>query len=82
LIIPLVRRYLRERVEQRVKPAVFHYIDDAMQPMAECERYTQLLAQPIDLCCLGLGENGHLAFNEPSVADFDDPHSLKLVKLD
>jgi glucosamine-6-phosphate deaminase len=78
------RRYLRERVEQRVKPAVFHYIEgDAMQPMAECERYTQmLLAQPIDLCCLGLGENGHLAFNEPSVADFDDPHSVKLVKLE
>jgi glucosamine-6-phosphate deaminase len=54
-----------------------------MQPVAECERYTQLLlAQPIDLCCLGLGENGHLAFNEPFVADFDDPHSVKLVKLE
>lgn len=77
-------RYLRERVEQRVKPAVFHYIEgNAMQPLAECQRYTQLLlAQPIDLCCLGLGENGHLAFNEPLVADFDDPHYVKLVKLE
>jgi len=53
LIIPL--RCLRERVEQRVKPAVFHYIEgDAMQPMAECERYTQMLLAQIDLCCLGL----------------------------
>jgi glucosamine-6-phosphate deaminase len=49
----------------------------------ECERYTRLLlAQPIDLCCLGIGENGHLAFNDPAVADFCDPHALKLVKLD
>lgn len=76
--------YLRERVEKRVKPAVFHYIKgDAMQPLDECERYTRLLlAQPIDLCCLGVGENGHLAFNEPSVADFHDPHQVKLVKLE
>ena len=78
------RRYLRERVENLVKPRVFHYIEgDAMQPLAECERYTRLLlAQPIDLCCLGIGENGHLAFNEPNVASFDDPYSVKLVKLD
>jgi glucosamine-6-phosphate deaminase len=78
------RRYLRERVENRVKPFQFHYIKgDALQPLDECLRYTNLLqAQPIDLCCLGLGENGHLAFNEPSVANFNDPQSVKLVKLD
>lgn len=78
------RHYLRERVEKWVKPKVFHYIEgDTKQPLAECDRYTQLLlAQPIDLCCLGLGENGHLAFNEPSVADFNDPHYIKLVKLE
>jgi glucosamine-6-phosphate deaminase len=78
------RRYLRERVEQQVNPFQFHYIEgDTNQPLAECDRYTKLLqAQPIDLCCLGLGENGHLAFNEPSVADFNDPESVKLVKLD
>lgn len=48
------RRYLRSRVENWVKPRAFHYIDgNAMQPLAECKRYTQLLlAQPIDLCCL------------------------------
>ncbi|OUL36241.1 glucosamine-6-phosphate deaminase [Nostoc sp. T09] len=78
------RRYLRERVEQRVNPQKFHYIEgDTLQPLAECDRYTKLLqAQPIDLCCLGIGENGHLAFNDPSVADFQDPYRVKLVKLD
>jgi glucosamine-6-phosphate deaminase len=78
------RRYMRERVEKRVFPQQFHYIEgDALQPVAECDRYTKLLqAQPIDLCCLGVGENGHLAFNDPAVANFQDPYSVKLVKLD
>jgi len=78
------RRYMREKVENRVNPGLFHYIEgDAIQPIEECNRYSQLLqAQPIDLCCLGLGENGHLAFNDPSVADFEDPQIVKLVKLE
>lgn len=78
------RRYLRERVEMRVKPRAFHYLEgDTLLPLAECARYASLLtAQPIDLCCLGIGENGHIAFNDPPVADFSDPHQVKLVKLD
>ncbi len=78
------RRYLRERVEARVKPKQFHYLQgDALLPLRECERYAKLLsAQAIDLCCLGIGENGHLAFNDPPVADFNDPYPVKLVKLD
>lgn len=78
------RRYMRERVESLVQPRTFHYLDgETMEPLDECERYSQLLkAQPIDLCCLGVGENGHLAFNDPPVARFDDPHWVKLVKLD
>jgi glucosamine-6-phosphate deaminase len=78
------RRYMRERVEQRVKPKVFHYLQgDAALPLDECERYSELLsAQPIDLCCLGIGENGHLAFNDPPVANFEDAHKVKLVQLD
>jgi len=78
------RNYLRERVERLVQPKTFHYIEgDALLPIKECERYAQLLrAQPIDLCCLGIGENGHLAFNDPSVADFHDNRSVKIVKLD
>ena len=37
---------------------------------------------PLDLCCLGIGENGHLAFDDPPVADFDDPLDVKVVTLD
>lgn len=78
------RRYLRERVEKFIKPKRFYYIEgDALEPIEECERYTKLLqTRSIDLCCLGIGENGHLAFNEPSVADFHDPRLVKIVKLD
>ncbi|MDY7005372.1 MAG: glucosamine-6-phosphate deaminase [Cyanobacteriota bacterium] len=78
------RRYLRERVETSIKPYQFHYIEgDTNEPLRECDRYTQLLStQPIDLVCLGIGENGHLAFNEPSVANFNDLRTVKLVKLD
>src|SRR4051812_24801414 len=78
------RRYMRERVEQRVKPRQFHYLQgDTLLPLDECDRYARLLqAQPIDLCCLGIGENGHIAFNDPPVADFADPRPVKLVKLD
>ncbi|MFZ9855119.1 MAG: glucosamine-6-phosphate deaminase [Limisphaerales bacterium] len=78
------RRYMKDRVESLVRPKVFHYIGgDADLPQIECDRYTALLrAQTIDLCCMGVGENGHLAFNDPPVARFDDPAWVKLVKLD
>jgi glucosamine-6-phosphate deaminase len=78
------RKYLRERVETLVKPGAFHYIaGDAPLPLDECERYEALLtAQPIDLCCMGVGENGHLAFNDPPVANFRDKRLIKLVQLD
>lgn len=78
------RRYMQERVESLVRPQAFHYLEgDTLLPLDECDRYTAALrAQPIDLCCLGIGENGHLAFNDPPVARFDDPHWVKLVKLD
>ncbi|MBN2507498.1 MAG: glucosamine-6-phosphate deaminase [Verrucomicrobia bacterium] len=78
------RRFLRERVEKRVRPAAFHYIaGDCLEPLAECARYGALLgAQPVDLCCLGIGENGHIAFNDPPVADFADGRVIKLVKLE
>lgn len=78
------RRYMRERVEQRVRPKAFHYLEgDALEPIKECDRYSKLLsAQPIDLCCLGVGENGHIAFNDPPVADLNDPLKVKIVQLD
>ncbi len=49
----------------------------------ECERYSQLLKQyPADIICMGIGENGHIAFNDPPVADFNDAVYVKKVQLD
>ena len=78
------RRYMRERILDRVDLAAFHGIrGDAPDADAECDRYAALLREhPLDLCCLGIGENGHLAFNDPPVADFDDPLDVKVVELD
>jgi glucosamine-6-phosphate deaminase len=76
-------RYIRHRVVDRVKPGAAHLIDGTNDPDDEIRRYTTLLAEhPLDLTCLGIGENGHLAFNDPPVADFDDPATVKEVELD
>ena len=49
----------------------------------ECARYARLLEQhPVDIVCLGVGENGHIAFNDPAFADFNDPKLVKVVELD
>jgi len=78
------RRFIRERVAEKLPQAAFHYIQgDSPEPLRECRRYCDLLHnQPIDLCCLGIGENGHIAFNDPHVANLRDPHTIKLVQLD
>jgi glucosamine-6-phosphate deaminase len=75
--------YMRELVEQKVALHKFNYLaGDTLEPIAECDRYHRLLsAQSIDLCFLGIGETGHIAFNDPEVADFDDRYPVKLVKL-
>jgi glucosamine-6-phosphate deaminase len=77
------QRYMRELVEQKVAVRKFNYLaGDTLEPIAECDRYQQLLAvQAIDLCFLGVGETGHIAFNDPEVADFNDRYPVKLVKL-
>jgi glucosamine-6-phosphate deaminase len=78
------QRYMRERVAAHLGFGDFHYIDgSARDPEREAARYARLIEKhPIDLCCLGIGENGHLAFNDPPVADFDDPLVVKVVELD
>ena len=78
------RKYLKERVFDRVNPAEAHYLEgDAMEPLDAIRDYAAALAAaPIDLCCLGIGENGHIAFNDPPVADFADAEPIKIVKLD
>lgn len=78
------RHYLAKHLTNKVSLGQWHGIEgDADQPLDVCEAYAQLLhAYPADLCCLGVGNNGHLAFNDPDVADFSDPHTVKLVRLD
>lgn len=78
------RRYLKQNVADVVQPAAAHYLEgDAMEPLKAMHQYAAALdSAPIDVCCLGIGENGHIAFNDPDVADFDDPETLKIVKLD
>lgn len=78
------QRYMRERVAARLPFMEFNYLaGDAPDADLEAARYEALLrAHPLDLCCAGIGENGHLAFNDPPVADFDDPRDVKVVALD
>ena len=61
-----------------------NYIDiTATDPEAEAERYGKLLDEnPTDIVIMGIGENGHIAFNDPPVADFADTKTVKPVKLD
>ena len=77
------QRYMRERVAA-LPFQEFHYLTgDTGDAQAEADRYAALLrAHPLDLCCCGIGENGHLAFNDPPVADFDDPVDVKIVALE
>ena len=77
-------RWLREAIFDKVRPGQVHYLDGrARDPQAEAERYAGLLkGAPIDFCLMGIGENGHIAFNDPPVADFDDPKLVKIVELD
>jgi glucosamine-6-phosphate deaminase len=77
------RRYLKEKIVDRVHPGAFHFIDgEAPDPEAECRRVGDLLAQhPIDVAFVGIGENGHLAFNDPP-ADFETRRPYLVVRLD
>jgi len=78
------RNYLREHLVKRIPaPRAVHWIQAENDAAEECARYAALLAEkPVDLTCMGIGENGHLAFNDPPVADFQDPLLIKKVQLD
>ena len=78
------RRYLRENLTQRVPMREFLEIDGNAENLdAVCADYSsRLRATRPDLCLLGIGENGHLAFNDPGEANFEDPDDIKIVKLD
>jgi glucosamine-6-phosphate deaminase len=77
------RRYLRDRVFRYVTPGAFHQIrGEAEDQSVECVRYAALLPDGgFDIALLGIGENGHLAFNDPP-CDFADLSPVRVVKLD
>ena len=77
------RRYLKERIVARVHPGAFHFIEgDANDPAAEARRVGKILSRhPIDVAFVGIGENGHLAFNDPP-ADFETDEPYLVVNLD
>ena len=76
--------FLKNAIFGRVPFASVDYIDcTAVDPEAECERYSALLtANKCDIIIMGIGENGHIAFNDPHVADFNDEKVVKVVSLD
>jgi glucosamine-6-phosphate deaminase len=74
--------YLDRQLFDRVRPGAVHRIDTTANAVNECRRYGLLVtAAPIDIVCLGIGENGHLAFNDPPDANFTDPDPMRVVTL-
>jgi len=76
--------FLRRRLFNKVKPGMVYYINGNAEDLEkEAQRYAELLKKyGLDIACVGIGENGHLAFNDPHVADFNDPLMVKVVELD
>jgi glucosamine-6-phosphate deaminase len=77
-------RYLDQHLFDYVALKEVHYLDLAgLAPEEACRRYEALLGEePLHLACIGIGENGHIAFNDPHMADFNDPKRVKIVELD
>ena len=77
------RKYLNERIVSHVHPGTFHVVNgDAADPAIECRRLGELICrQTIDAAFVGIGENGHLAFNDPP-ADFETEEPYIVVTLD
>lgn len=78
------RRYLRTRLTERVPIGKFYEIDGSAADLTATQRkYSRLLTDAApQICLLGIGENGHLAFNDPHEADFSDPETIRVVQLD
>ncbi len=75
--------FLREKLFEKVHPGNVYYLNGMTGDLkAECKRYAGLLEDhPLDIACIGIGENGHLAFNDPPFADFQDPLIVKIVEI-
>jgi len=80
----LFGNWLKRKIFNRVNPGKVYLINgNANPPETEITRYTNLLKDnPPDITCLGIGENGHIAFNDPEFADFNDPFFMKIVEPD
>lgn len=78
------RNYLKKRILDAVSPKKIYFLNgDAKDLEREMNDYADALkTNPIDIACIGIGENGHIAFNDPPVADFNDPKLVKSVTLD
>lgn len=78
------RRWLREHIAERTDLDAVRYLNaDEEDLVQEADRYAALLSSgPIDVAFVGFGENGHIAFNDPHVANFQDPETVKVVELD
>jgi glucosamine-6-phosphate deaminase len=76
--------FLRRNFIDGIHPKAFYTIPSQEQDLDEvCRGYEQLLHEhPADLCAMGIGENGHVAFNDPPYADFADPLWVKVVQID
>lgn len=75
--------WLDAHVFTRLSFAAVHRMTPEPDADAEVARYAALMNEaPIDFVCLGIGVNGHIAFNDPPVADFNDPVDVKIVELD
>ena len=77
------RKYLSERFVEKIHPGQVHFIEgDAPDPELECQRLGDLISrEPIDIAFIGIGENGHIAFNDPP-ADFETEEPYLIVNLD
>ncbi len=77
-------RFLDDAVFLKVPfQSVNRLIGDSVSPEAECARYSRLLEEnPVDIVFMGIGENGHIAFNDPDTANFHDGQTVKVVELD
>lgn len=76
-------RYLSDHVFSKAPFMEVHYLPATLDAEAAAEAYTALLRKyPADVVLMGIGENGHIAFNDPPVADFCDPATVKRVELD
>jgi glucosamine-6-phosphate deaminase len=75
--------WLREAIFDKLPFRAVHLIDPDKEPEQAAADYAKALQEaPIDIVCLGIGVNGHIAFNDPPVADLNDPKDVKVVELD